>query len=408
MHLKFRNVNDAFAELIQAIEKREIEVIETPSRNGPVMQIPEPIIITYTHPRERVLFNQARDCNPFFHLFESLWMLAGRNDVAPLQYYASKIGDFSDDGKTFNGAYGYRWRHAWTGSETVQASGEVDQLSIIIDHLKEKPESRRVVLQMWNVVDDLLKIGINETTTEANKSFKTFSPASKDVCCNTAVYFSIRTSDELNDRYGNFESARDNEFKDQYVKYLDMTVTNRSNDIIWGMFGANAVHFSFLQEYIACALGIEVGHYHQMSNNAHIYTETNSGWHPTEWLREYRIRTMHSPPIWSYGKGPNDASGNVGTSQSLFNGEEDRILFDSELNSFVTEHCGESPVKQVKPFNSFLRNTAHPVCAAFYYYKQKDFTSALEWCDQISGGDWRLACTNWIQKRGAKYNAKKV
>ena len=54
---------------------------------------------------------------------------------------------------------------------------------------------------------------------------------SKDLPCNTHVYFSIREG------------------------FLDMTVCNRSNDLIWGCCGANAVHMSFLQEYVATMWG---------------------------------------------------------------------------------------------------------------------------------------------------------
>ena len=51
------------------------------SRNGAVLVAPWPVITIIHDPEHRVLFNPRRDANPFFHLFESIWMLAGRNDV---------------------------------------------------------------------------------------------------------------------------------------------------------------------------------------------------------------------------------------------------------------------------------------------------------------------------------------
>ena len=51
-----------------------------------------------------------------------------------------------------------------------------------------------------------------------------------------------------------------------------MTVSNRSNDIIWGTFGANAVHMSMLHEYVASALMLHVGKYTQISDSFHAYT----------------------------------------------------------------------------------------------------------------------------------------
>lgn len=52
-----------------------------------------------------------------------------------------------------------------------------------------------------------------------------------------------------------------------------MTVFCRSNDIIWGCYGANAVHFSMLQEYLATYIGCPVGIYQQVSVNWHAYVE---------------------------------------------------------------------------------------------------------------------------------------
>src|SRR3990170_4411256 len=100
MHLKYRNCNDAFRGIVSGIHSGVIRTNAVPSRVGECLMVEEPVIVSYDQPRERVLFNQARDANPFFHLYESLWMLAGRNDVASLAYYNSKISQYSDDEKT--------------------------------------------------------------------------------------------------------------------------------------------------------------------------------------------------------------------------------------------------------------------------------------------------------------------
>ncbi len=59
-------------------------------------------ITEYECPRERVLFSRERDANPFFHLMESLWILAGREDLGFLEHFNSNMRQFSDDGTTFN------------------------------------------------------------------------------------------------------------------------------------------------------------------------------------------------------------------------------------------------------------------------------------------------------------------
>ncbi len=224
MHIKTRNVNTAFNNIVQGIYNGSYKTRKRSSRYGDVLYINEPVTITYLKPKERVLFNPYRDCNPCFHLYESLWMLAGRNDVLPLSYFNKKMIEFSDNGSTFNSPYGYRWRH-WAGNST--SATNIDQLEIIINHLKNKPDSRRAVLQIWSVHDDLLNI---DTT--------------KDNACNIEVLFSIGT-DECDpcDNTGKMclsppedpdkvmiTCPRCDGNVGKNIPVLDMTVFNRSND----------------------------------------------------------------------------------------------------------------------------------------------------------------------------------
>ncbi|MFH1604429.1 MAG: thymidylate synthase [Pseudomonadota bacterium] len=217
--LDVRNVHEA---LPRAIDLLQQIGVRRESRNGPVLVAPVPVTTVYRRPTERVLFWPERDANPFFHLYESLWMLAGRNDLAPLLRYVTTFGQFSDDGRTLSGAYGYRWRKNW----------DDDQLAVIARRLRENPDDRRCVLQMWDCSYDL----------DADL---------KDIPCNLVITF-----------------QRD------AAGALDMTVFCRSNDIILGAYGANAVHFSMLQEYLALWIGCAVGRYWQVSVNWHAYLDT--------------------------------------------------------------------------------------------------------------------------------------
>jgi hypothetical protein len=56
--LQARNVHDALPHALKLLEQ---EGIETPSRNGPVLQAPWPVTTVYSHPCERVLFHPERD-----------------------------------------------------------------------------------------------------------------------------------------------------------------------------------------------------------------------------------------------------------------------------------------------------------------------------------------------------------
>lgn len=401
MHLKTRNVNTAFRELVQFFKDGQDDKTETffrghnpivkrPSRQGNVLVIDEPVTITYTHPRERVLFNQARDVNPFFLLYEQLWMLAGRNDVAPLAYYNSKIAEIaSDDGKTFNGAYGYRWRNP----QYINMKGEKprDQLDLLVNHLKADPNSRRAVLQMWNVEDDLLKIGGNEVEVVCPKcNFKGSScteccngmvagvdKGSKDVCCNLSVMFSIRCV-----------SVDGPEGQTDDTLYLDITVTNRSNDLVWGLLGSDYVTFTILQEYMAARLGCEVGMYHHFTSNLHVY---DWNWFPEKWLVDKYVDGENAYRCIVSGIDP-------------FPLVKDPAVFEKELPLFVGAFNGEEEPRVCVPHweEPFFEQVAAPMLQAFRYHKTNNPICALEECKFIKADDWRIVATNWLTKRSKK------
>src|SRR5258708_2083148 len=118
-----------------------------------------------------------RDANPFFHVMETLWMLAGRNDLPWLVRFNKRFASYSDDGgATQPGAYGYRWRNYFGH----------DQLMDIILELKQNPDSRRVVLAMW---DGGSRASWSEcgATTEFTQPGDFFNAVggSADVPCNT-------------------------------------------------------------------------------------------------------------------------------------------------------------------------------------------------------------------------------
>ncbi len=369
MHLTTRNVTTAFRTLVGlfasdgwldrggGVRQQTCEIARRPSRNGPVMKVDEPVVITYTHPRERVLLNAARDASPFFHLYHALWLLAGRNDVKAPAYYAKRYADYSDDGVTSNGSYGYRWRKA-TGYDGDEPLGHIDQLDVIITHLKADPISRRAVLQMWNVEDDLLKIGPGPKS-------------SKDVCCNTSVMFSIRTTPR---------DAPVGE-PDDGVKRLDVTVTNRSNDLVWGCLGEDFVTFSVLQEYVAARLGCEVGLYHHFSNDLHVY---EGNWRPKEWLA--------SPVV----------------DQSAFRRlplVRDPATFEAELQSIVNAYAdGLHAVKgsTIYFLEPFFMDVAQPMFQAFGCHKADMPNRAIGWAEQVGDDDWRTAARGWLTKRYSK------
>jgi len=412
MHFTTKNVNTAFEQLVKLFngDKYAVsdhpgpKIVKRPSRNGPVLMIDEPVMVTYERPLERVLFNTARDANPFLHLYEALWMLAGRNDVAPLAYYAKQFEQYSDDGRTLNGAYGYRWRHAKgelingpSEKHGIEADWEnVDQLHILIDHLKADPNSRRAVLQMWDVENDLLKIGLFDCNMNGSKI--TIIPPSKDVCCNTAVYFSIREEIDMVDSGGFTPDMRPIDIPVK-TKFLDITVTNRSNDMVWGMLGGDFTTFSFLQEYMAARIGVEVGKYTQMTNNLHVY---ENNWKPNEWLVaadgfDYGNFNVSSNTLPEEMKAKYWGSGMwhmplVG----------DPVAFEKELPKVVDKDWSEPP-KPGEWVEPFFVTVVEPMFRAYYMHKCRDYDASKFWLAKIEDTAWSIATTNWITKRRDKH-----
>lgn len=304
----------------------------TGSRNGPVIVAPGPVITSYAHPRERVLLSPIRDANPFFHLYEALWMLDGRDDVAPLTQYVKRMQDFSDDGNTLHGAYGFRWRHRFNR----------DQLEWVIKVLQDDPSSRRAVIAMWSPDSDMDMVEVG----------------GKDVPCNTHLYVWIA---------------------DQKVH---MTVCCRSNDIIWGAYGANAVHFSFLLEYFACALGLNTGRMYQLSNNFHAYANV------FEKTLPLTSRQFVDPYVGAVQP--------VETSLPLFDGS--RHTFNRELRYFL---------EGVKSSEPFLNRVAAPIFYAHMQYRLgrdkkamvgtelEDILDTLHPVKEVAP-DWHAACSQWM------------
>lgn len=206
---------------VEGLWKIRIFGVQEGSRNGPMITIPEPVTLTIYNPTMRVLSDATRNANPFFHVMETVWMFAGRQNPAWLLQFNKRIGQYADEtdfGSVINGAYGYRWLQHWG-----------PQIPYIIQLLKEEPTTRQAVLTMWDPHQDL------------------FMRHWKDRPCNTHIYFRVVNG------------------------ALNMTVSNRSNDFIWGMMGANAVHMTYLHEFMARATGIELGLYRVFTNNLHFY-----------------------------------------------------------------------------------------------------------------------------------------
>lgn len=328
------------------------------SRNGPVLVGPWPVLTTYTHPTHRVLSSPLRNANPFFHVMEALWMLAGRNDLSWPRTFNEKFKEFSDDGSTLHGAYGHRWRRHFG----------VDQLVSITQILRKSPEDRRCVLSMWDPVVDLGRSG-------------------NDFPCNTHAYFDLRDG------------------------ALNLTVCCRSNDIWWGCYGANAVHFSFLLEYMAASVGAPIGVYRQLSNNFHLYPDIvgidgnrhNDLRYDQLWA-EIRESDFYTKPTGVYSRVVESKLRLEPLVGLELNAPDTRMqTFDAELEWFMEDADLERDY-----LNPFFPLVAQPMFRAWVCYKNKFHEEAFKHAHAIAAGDWALACIQWLERKADARLAKKI
>ncbi len=360
MHvLDVRNVNEALPKMLQHLEARGER---SPSRAGEVIVAPTPVTTVYRKPMERVLFSPVRDANPFFHLIEALWMLAGKRDVATLAHYVRRMSDFSDDKITFHGAYGYRWKLHWP----------LDQLAVVIKLLYKQPQSRRAVIQIWDCQTDL----------HDHQNLK-------DIPCNLIVTPWIH-------KIGKSPLTGDD------TLILDMTIFCRSNDAIWGAAGTNAVQFSILQEYLATNLDIRVGSLYQISNNFHAYSEIFE-----------ELKTLRSSTLTHHDDEYTNLT--VQTTKLI----DDPIRFDQELQHFFKWHdarlgCTKENEQKIDMQyvhswrNSIFSRVAIPMVKAYMIFRRrKDDPNQFEDIDRqlddssrsTQRNDWLYAARCWMNRR---------
>ena len=80
-------------------------------------------------------------------IYELLWFLQGETNVRSLQENGVTIWDeWADDKGDLGPVYGSQWR-SWPAAD----GQSIDQISQLIDQIKNDPDSRRLIVSAWNV-----------------------------------------------------------------------------------------------------------------------------------------------------------------------------------------------------------------------------------------------------------------
>ncbi len=82
-------------------------------------------------------------------IYELLWFLKGDTNARYLQEHGVRIwNEWADPDGNLGHIYGYQWR-SWPDYN----GGHIDQISEAIRDIKENPNSRRIIVNAWNVGD---------------------------------------------------------------------------------------------------------------------------------------------------------------------------------------------------------------------------------------------------------------
>jgi thymidylate synthase len=212
----FSSFHDAYVGVLEAIMTRPDQTIST--RGNTSAELLD-VSFRITQPRERLPFLVRRPVNIAYNLAEALWYLSGRNDLDMIAYYAPGMANYSADGRTLTGS-------AYGRALFDQGSDGRTQWDRVLGLLADDPDSKRAVVTFFRP---------DELAVESNP----------DVSCTIAAQFLLRGG------------------------CLHLTSYMRGNDAFMGMV-SDVYAFTFIQEFAAVRLGVEVGHYSHHVGSMHI------------------------------------------------------------------------------------------------------------------------------------------
>lgn len=157
-----------------------------------------------------------------YALAELIWILSGSDDAQTINFWNPVLPKYAGDYENYPGAYGSRIMYRYG----------FNQLERVYRTLKNCPESRQVVMLIWDPKTDLPQEG--------------GTPNNKDIPCNICSLIKVR---------------------DHKLEWMQIM---RSNDLVLGL-PYNIVQFTSIQEILASWLKIEVGTYNHVSDSLHIY-----------------------------------------------------------------------------------------------------------------------------------------
>lgn len=279
-----------------------------------------PLLTELQNPRQRVVLNPVRRWPPWLYLMEGLYVFISHNRTELMARYSKEYQRYDQDG-AIAADYGERFT-SWF---------KYDQLDSVVTRLKDAPHDRRYYLALWDPSHD---------------SYIFQHPI---VPCNVGIQF-------------------------RYLCGLNCYVFNRSNDLLWGMFGANSMQFSMLLEVIAYSTGLKLGRLYQYTTTPHYYTDGRPGELVKALLANGPMsRTAGAPiPI-----------------------ELDLYEMQDGMNRIVTMLETDSPLSFVR--QRWLNDVALPVLRCHRAYREKQWREYLRQAAHCACPQWQSALILYLE-----------
>jgi len=226
------------------------EGVKRKTRNQVCVELPEPFMFKITNPSARLVMIEERKWNPILPFAESLWLASGRNDLDFIGHYLKNMKVFSDDGEFLRGGYGprfrkfngikedYKIRNPFNVDISLLSKSQVDQFSFICKLFEKDIYTRQAIINIGDPPKDCFNQDGEIKIT-------------KDFPCTRLLHFQ----------------------KQSNCNRLNLTVYMRSNDLMWGASAVNIFNFTFMLEYFAQMLKMEIGNYYHIANNFHYYED---------------------------------------------------------------------------------------------------------------------------------------
>ncbi len=213
-----RTANDVWRKATSML-LRQKDTVE--GRTGNVFEILHSFI-TIEEPRQKWIYDRVPPVSIAYALAELVWIMNGEDCSDVINFFNPQLEKFAGRGKFYHGAYGKR----------IRSHFGFDQLEKAYYALQNVPESRQVVIQIYDTKEDF--------------PIDNGKPRDDDIPCNICSMLKVRQGK------------------------LEWSQIMRSNDVLLGM-PYNFIQFTGLQEILAGWLELDIGTYNHYSDSLHLY-----------------------------------------------------------------------------------------------------------------------------------------